>query len=231
MRAGDINRDLIETGLSRDIVVWAEVGMLRENGNAARDFVTRFSTRNPDDIRIGQLGEVQTIELDRADLLAERPNPHLHIISTHRGLDWEGCTQAIEAWLGEIHKIISARAPDNHGLEALQSLIKSMDRDHLTLEDAELLRVFWEAALGPIVASVMIGVGSKERSCGDAPVPLRAILATMALSKLWTNIKVILPKNSHPAFFASGLIPVPKPLLSPDARAKVMRVLKYGMPA
>lgn len=228
MREWDIFKDLIETGLSRDIVVWARLGMLPENGNAARDFLTRYSSTDPDRLRIGNPGEVQTIELDRANILAGRPNPSLHIISTHRGIEWEEASMAIMTWMERIQQIISARGTDNYGIEALKSLMKSMDIDALTHEDVELLRIFWEAALGPIVASVLIGAWSKRRW---EQVPLRALLAAMSGSKLWDNLKVILREKSEPSLIHSGLIPAPKNLISSAARGKVLRVLKHGMPA
>lgn len=229
MREGDIFKDFIEIGLSRDVVVWARLGMLPENGNAARDFLTRYSSTDPDHLRIGNPGEVQTIELDRVDIFTGRPKPSLHIISTHRGVEWGEAGMAITTWMERIQQIVSARGKDNYGIEALKSLMKSMDIDALTHEDVELLRIFWEAALGPIVASVLIGAWSQKRLEGQ--VPLRAILASMAGSKLWDSLKVILRKDSEPALIWSGLIPPPKSLISSAARAKVLRVLKHGMPA
>lgn len=228
MREWDIFKDLIDTGLSRDIVVWAKLGMLPENGTAARDFLTRYSSTDPDHLRIGNPGEVQTIELDRVNVLAGRPNPSLHIISTHRGVEWGDASTAIITWMERINEIISARGRDDYGMEALMSLLKGIDTDAPTIEDAELLKLFSEAALGPIVASVLIGAWSQKRW---EEVPLRALLAAMAGSKLWDNLKVILRPKSEPALIWSGLIPAPKNLISAAARGKVMRVLKHGMPA
>ena len=219
----DIFRDLVKTGLANNVVVWSPIWPIPAWSSAAHDFIAQFSTVAPGSVVIDKIGGVRSVVLDKIKPVGGRKLlPLLHIIWTHEGDDWGQVGAWVQTWFDTIKDIIDQREQQDDAAQVnLATIMAGIDRDSMSREDIELLNLFSDAALGPIVASVLIWAWSAAKW---EKVPLRVILAAMTSSKLWDRTKVVLRTQPEPSLVNAGINPTPKPLITARARQRVVEV-------
>lgn len=224
--------EMVELGLTSDIVAWGRIGTKPNLGSAAGDYINRYTTC-PDGAHqqlqeiLSWIGAVSTISLDKLCAPSWEP-ASLHVIGTHFDSDWSRADEAVMEWFDRIHDIVTNRPVNNQvPVTILQTLWSSIDWDKtVSPEDLELLGMFGRAASARIIASFLIGWGSHKK---NRSIDLRAILAQIAWSKLWAQTSVILrPEESD--LVPAGLPRQRTPLISAEAKKIVHDILliKYN---
>ncbi|MFA6080502.1 MAG: hypothetical protein WC753_03440 [Candidatus Gracilibacteria bacterium] len=222
--------EMVELGLTGDIVAGGRINTKPNPGSAAGDYITRY-TANPEgacqqlQAVLGGIGAVSTITLDKLCTPSGEP-ARLHVIGTHFENDWSTANDAVMLGFDRIHDIITLRPVSINSVPAtiLQTLGKSIDWDkYVSPEDLELLGMFGRAASARIIASFLIGGGSHKK---NRSVDLRAILAQIAGSKLGAQTSVILrPEESD--LVPAGLPRQRTPLISAEAKKRVQGIIKF----